>query len=175
MKQKTEVLLYKAFMDLMRRHPFQKITIQKIASECGVNRQTFYYHFDNIYDLMSKAFEYELVHECRMYDEDSWEGVMKRFLKWMKTNRVIMKNIITNIESRYIRQAIYPLISRSLDEQYMPNVILREDPDMDAEFLHRYFTYGITQYILEWAESDFKEGINAMVKQMVLLLNRAYC
>jgi AcrR family transcriptional regulator len=172
MKQKTEVLLYKAFMDLMRRHPFQKITIQKIASECGVNRQTFYYHFDNIYDLMSKAFEYELIHECRMFDEDTWEGVMKRFLKWMKTNRVIMKNIITNIESRYLRQAIYPLISQSLEEK--AGAIIGGNTDMDDEFLYRFLTYGITQYILEWAESDFKEGISGMVNQMVLLLKKIY-
>jgi AcrR family transcriptional regulator len=172
MKQKTEVLLYKAFMDLMRRHPFQKITIQKIASECGVNRQTFYYHFDNIYDLMSKAFEYELIYESRMFDEDTWEGVMKRFLKWMKTNRVIMKNLITNMESRYLRQAIYPLISRSLEEKAASFV--QGNPDMDQEFLHRFFTYGITQYILEWAGSDFKESINDMVSQMVLLLKKTY-
>lgn len=172
MRQKTEVLLYKAFMDLMRRHPFQKITIQKIATECGVNRQTFYYHFDNIYDLMSRAFEFELIYESRMFDEDTWEGVMKRFLKWMKVNRVVVKNIITNIESRYLRQAIYPLISQSLEEK--AGTIIRANTDMDDGFARRFLIYGITQYILEWAESDFKEEINDIVSQMVLLLKKIY-
>ena len=172
MRQKTEVLLYKAFMDLMRRHPFQKITIQKIATECGVNRQTFYYHFDNIYDLMSRAFEFGLIYESRMFDEDTWEGVMKRFLKWMKVNRVVMKNIITNIESRYLRQAIYPLISQSLEEK--AGTIIRANTDMDDGFARRFLIYGITQYILEWAESDFKEEINDIVSQMVLLLKKIY-
>jgi AcrR family transcriptional regulator len=172
MRQKTEVLLYKAFMDLMRRHPFQKITIQKIATECGVNRQTFYYHFDNIYDLMSRAFEFELIYESRMFDEDTWEGVMKRFLKWMKANRVVVKNIITNIESRYLRQAIYPLISQSLEEK--AGTIIRANTDMDDGFARRFLIYGITQYILEWAESDFKEEINDIVSQMVLLLKKIY-
>lgn len=172
MRQKTEVLLYKAFMDLMRRHPFQKITIQKIATECGVNRQTFYYHFDNIYDLMSRAFEFELIYESRMFDEDTWEGVMKRFLKWMKVNRVVVKNIITNIESRYLRQAIYPLISQSLEEK--AGTIIRANTDMDDGFARRFLIYGITQYILEWAESDFKEEINDIVSQMVFLLKKIY-
>ena len=95
---------------------------------------------------------------------------MKRFLKWMKTNRVIIKNIITNIESRYLRQAIYPLISQSLEEK--ADMIIRENADMDGDFLHRFLTYGITQYILEWAESDFKEGINDIMSQMVLLLKK---
>jgi len=174
MKQKTEILLGKAFMELMKRYPFQKITIQKIASQCGVNRQTFYYHFDNIYDLMASAFEYELVQECHMYDEDSWEEVMKRFLRWMKENRLIIKNIITNIESRYLRQAIYPLITRSMENQYRPNEIIRQETELDDEFLHRFLTFGITQYIIEWAESDFKEKINEMVYQMMTLLKKIY-
>ena len=29
-----------------------KITVQDIADDCGINRQTFYYHFQDIYDLM---------------------------------------------------------------------------------------------------------------------------
>lgn len=174
MKQKTEVLLCKAFIELMKKYPFPKITIQKIASQCGVNRQTFYYHFDNIYDLMAKAFEYELVYECHMYEEDSWEGVMKRFLKWMKENRVIIKNIIINIESRYLRQAIYPLITRSMENHYRPNEILKGNSEIEEDFLHRFLTYGITQYIVEWVESDFKESINHMVSQFILVLKRFY-
>ena len=174
MKQKTEILLCKAFMELMKKYPFPKITIQKIASQCGVNRQTFYYHFDNIYDLMASSFEYELIYECHMYDEDSWEGVMKRFLKWMKENRVIIKNILTNIESRYLRQAMYPMIRRCLEDKYRPNIIIRHDSDIDDEFMHRFLTYGITQYILEWAENDFKESINSMTGQFLLVLKKLY-
>lgn len=174
MKQKTEILLCKAFMELMKKYPFPKITIQKIASECGVNRQTFYYHFDNIYDLMATAFEYELVHECRMYDGGSWEDVMKRFLKWMKENRVIIKNILTNIESRYLRQVMYPLIIRSMENKYRPNTIIRQDTGIDDEFLYRFLAYGITQYIVEWAENDFKESASEMVGQMLLVLKKLY-
>ncbi len=174
MKQKTEIQLCKAFMDLMRKYPFTKITIQKIASECGVNRQTFYYHFDNIYDLMATAFEYELVNECHMYDEDSWEGVMERFLRWMKDNKVIIKNILTNIESRYLRQAMYPMIIRCMEDKYRPNVIVHHDTGIDNDFLHRFITYGLTQYIIEWAENDFKEGVKNMVSQFVLVLRKLY-
>ena len=51
MRQKTETMLCVAFMELLKKCPFSKITIQKLAGQCGVNRQTFYYHFDNIYEL----------------------------------------------------------------------------------------------------------------------------
>ena len=175
MKQKTEVLLCKAFMELMKKYPFHKITIQKIASQCGVNRQTFYYHYDNIYDLMSAAFEYELIHEGHMYEEQSWEAVMGKFLSWMKENRLIIKNILSNIESRYLRQAIYPLIEKGISNEYRPNEIIRQDlADIDGEFIHRFLILGVTQYIVEWAESDFREDIDEMIQQLLLVLKKIY-
>lgn len=174
MKQKTEIMLCKAFMDLMKKYPFPKITIQKIASKCGVNRQTFYYHYDNIYDLMACAFEYETVHECHMFEADSWEEVMKRFLYWMKKNRVVMKNILTNMESRYLRQAMYPLIKRSMEKYYRTNAILSDEAEIDTEFLNRFLTYGITQYIIEWIDADFKENIDFMMHEMLMMLDKLY-
>ncbi|MBQ9155633.1 MAG: TetR/AcrR family transcriptional regulator C-terminal domain-containing protein [Eubacterium sp.] len=175
MKQKTEVLLCKAFMELMKKYPFPKITIQKIASQCGVNRQTFYYHYDNIYDLMTAAFEYELIHEGRMYEEQSWEDVMHLLLNWMRDNRLIMRNIISNIETRYLRQAIYPLIEKGISNEYRPNEIIRPDlEDIDGEFVHRFLILGITQYIVEWVENDFRENIDEMIRQMLLILKKIY-
>ena len=174
MKQKTEVLLCKAFMELMKKYPFPKITIQKIASACGVNRQTFYYHYDNIYDLMASAFEYELITECHLFDEASWEGVMVSFLRWMKENRAIIKNIITYTEARYLRQAMYPLITKSMENQYRPNLIVHHNTEFDDEFLKRFLALGITQYIVEWAENDFKENINDLVSQLMLVLKKLY-
>jgi AcrR family transcriptional regulator len=38
-----------AFGDLLEEKPFNKITITDITAKCGLNRMTFYYHFDNIY------------------------------------------------------------------------------------------------------------------------------
>lgn len=39
--------------ELMKRKPLDKISIRELTDGCGVNRQTFYYHFADIYDLVS--------------------------------------------------------------------------------------------------------------------------
>ena len=67
---------------------------------------------------MSKAFEYELVHESRIYEEVTWEYAMSRFLQWIKDNRVIIRNILTNAELPYLKKAMYPLIARSISCGY---------------------------------------------------------
>lgn len=40
---------------LLLKKPLNKITINDIAEDCGINRMTFYYHFQDIYDLVEWA------------------------------------------------------------------------------------------------------------------------
>lgn len=174
MRKNTETMLCIAFMELLRKYPFPKITIQKIAEQCGVNRQTFYYYFDNVYDLMKKAFEYELIHESHMYEEESWEAAMKRFLLWMKENRIIIKNILSNVESRYLRQAIYPVIMKGMTNEYRPNRIISVEEGEMGEFIRHFLVIGITQYVLEWAESDFKENVDDVICKLFTILKKIY-
>ena len=175
MRQKTETMLCIAFMELLKKYPFSKITIQKLAGQCGVNRQTFYYHFDNIYDLMSKAFEYELVHESRIYEEVSWEYVMSSFLHWLKEHRAIIRNILANAELPYLKRAIYPLIARSISCGGFKQKDAEQPASKQQEdFCINFLTIGITQYVLEWVESDFREPIEDIVMHMSWLLRKVY-
>lgn len=174
MKQKTETMLCAAFMDLLKKCPFSKITIQRLAGQCGVNRQTFYYHFDNIYDLMARAFEYELIHEGRMYEGMTWESSMRCFLAWLKENRVIIKNILAHAEIPYLRRAMYPIISKSLSCDYFQDAFGRLPEKEQDAFACHFLTIGLIQYVLEWVESDFRQPVEDMVLNMSWLVRKVY-
>lgn len=47
--------------ELMAQKPAEKISIQDIATLCGMRRQNFYYHFEDIYDLLRWMFYEEAV------------------------------------------------------------------------------------------------------------------
>ena len=174
MRQKTETMLCAAFMELLKKCPFSKITIQKLAGLLHIDRQTFYYHFDNIYDLMSKAFEYELVHESRIYEEVTWEYAINSFLQWMKENRVIIRNILANAELPYLKRAMYPLIAKSISCGSFTQESTQPAIKQQEEFCINFLTIGITQYVLEWVESDFRESIEDIVDHMSWLLQKVY-
>ena len=56
----TKLLMSEALKRLIKNRPFSKITVQDIVAECNINRNTFYYHFENTYDLLSFAYEQEV-------------------------------------------------------------------------------------------------------------------
>ena len=51
-KSTTKIAIAYAFKDLLSEKPINKITINDITDKCNINRQTFYYHFQDIRDLV---------------------------------------------------------------------------------------------------------------------------
>ena len=55
----TKLALSSSLKKLMRKKALSKITVTDIITDCAVNRKTFYYHFQDIYDLLRWTFEQE--------------------------------------------------------------------------------------------------------------------
>lgn len=53
----TKRALETSLKNLLLKKPVNKITINDITEDCGVNRATFYYHFKDIYDLIEWSCE----------------------------------------------------------------------------------------------------------------------
>ena len=69
---KTEDKLGKTLKELMVTEPLDTITVKRLSTLCGINRQTFYYHFRDIYDLLTWIFLNESVHgvdQCKSWQE----------------------------------------------------------------------------------------------------------
>ena len=70
MSLNTKQQLANALKSLMQTKPLEKITIKDIVIFCGVNRQTFYYHFKDIYDLLGWIYKTEAIDSisnCKTY------------------------------------------------------------------------------------------------------------
>ena len=52
MNQITKRALSQSLKKLLANKPLDKITVTDIVEDCGVNRQTFYYHFQDMADLV---------------------------------------------------------------------------------------------------------------------------
>ena len=57
MSHSTKADLEASLKKLLLIKPFDKITISDLATDCGISRMTFYYHFKDIYDLVEWSCE----------------------------------------------------------------------------------------------------------------------
>ena len=64
----TKKALAAALKKLAREKPFSKITVREIISVSGFNRNTFYYHFEDVYALLKWMLEQEAIEVVKQFD-----------------------------------------------------------------------------------------------------------
>ena len=64
----TKKTLAESLKKIMKKKNFSKITISEIIADSGVNRKTFYYHFEDIYALLKWIFENEAIEVVKHFN-----------------------------------------------------------------------------------------------------------
>lgn len=52
----TEQAFAKALKEIMQEKSFDKVTVTELVQRLNVNRQTFYYHYNDLYDLLEQIY-----------------------------------------------------------------------------------------------------------------------
>ena len=66
----TALRFDKALLSLLEKKPFEYITIRELCEEAGVNRSTFYLHYENTSDLLKETTSYMLEHFASYFPVD---------------------------------------------------------------------------------------------------------
>ena len=89
----TKRKLAEKLKELMRKKAFDKITVTELIEGCKINRKTFYYHFEDIYDLLKWTFEEEAIAVVRNYDlMCNPEEIINFVLDYCEENRFLLIN-----------------------------------------------------------------------------------
>ena len=70
----TKEIIIRTLFELLNEKPLAKITVKDIVERCGVNRNTFYYHFRDISDVVESALLREVSEQCGRRGRSSRTG-----------------------------------------------------------------------------------------------------
>ena len=87
----TKTALAASLKKCMTKKPFKKITISEIIADCDLNRKTFYYHFDDIYDLLKWMLNQEAIKVVKNFDLlIDYEDAINFAIKYVQENAHIL-------------------------------------------------------------------------------------
>ena len=125
-KKTSAELLAASLIELLESYPFEKLTISQIASNCGVAKRTFYYHFRDKYDLALWAFTHQLEEYYESESDVSFSSMMHYSIEVVWKDRVMLRNIINYTGQNNFRQSVSePMVSlyeRLISEKHGDNV-----------------------------------------------------
>ena len=101
----TKVAMSNALKEQLKKKKLSKITINDIASACNISRMTFYYHFQDIYDLTEWTLEEaagRAIGENRTYE--SWQQGFEGLLRELQANQTLILNIYRSMDREMIER-----------------------------------------------------------------------
>mgnify|MGYP004463981879 FL=1 len=150
-KKTAKVLLAEALKEKMCHKPLDKITVREITEECGVNRQTFYYHFEDIYDLLKWVYQQEIILLMKKQEVvKTWQDALLVLLDYLTLNHDFCLNTLNSVGYRNLRRFFYQDVN-SIVRLLQPQGDDDRCPDTDfSDFLAHFYTVSLGTLMESW-------------------------
>ena len=166
-------LMNQALLDLLEKKEIEFISVTEIAKKAGVNRSTFYLHYENVYELLEETIEntnkkfLQSFKNCEKPDVTSRLGAflvteefLVPYLKFCRENKRLFKlahkrpTVFGNKKAyqNMYEKVFYPAVSQFIKEENARVYVLE------------FFTQGVVGIINKWVEDDCKTEIEELVK-----------
>ena len=167
MPNRTKEMLAESLMKLLARRTLDKITIQDIVDDCGYNRQTFYYHFHDIYDLIDWIFAaqtQELIEKCRA--RGSLDVGVEAVIAYMRENRRLILNILRSVNGEKLLDNLYRSAQSIVLSALENHPGVQELSTEYRELVAGGFKYALAGLLIDWMRAGIPEDRVNKVRTM---------
>ena len=108
MSQITKRALAASLKNMLLKKPLNKITINDIAEDCGINRMTFYYHFKDIYDLVEWTCEEDAAKALEgKKTYNTWQQGFLNIFYAVLENKPFIMNVYRSVSREQVEIYLY--------------------------------------------------------------------
>lgn len=169
----TAIKMDRAFLEILDRKEFSYITVKEICEKAGVNRSTFYLHYETIEDLLCESVEY-LNEQFSSFMNQDVENFSKRvesdsaaelylitpeylipYLEYIKAHNRLFLTAIKNTKTLRLDN-IYDKMFRLV---FVPILDKYNVPVEQRHYIMAFYIQGIMAIISEWLKDDCKEDV----------------
>ena len=160
--------------ELMAQKPLNKITIAEIMRTCGMARQHFYYHFEDIYDAVRWMFEEEAVALLREHEGVMlWQEGLLQLFQYLQENRAVCLCALHSISREHLKrffQTDVHVIIQGTIERIVEELNCRVS-DGEVDLLTKFYVGALASMMEEWLLGNIPETPEELIRFANQLLN----
>lgn len=172
MPQQAKQAIRQSFIKLLNEKPFDKISVKDIVEDCNINRNTFYYHYQDIFALVEDILRIES--EKNLKKDISFISWQEDFIQAMdfalQNKRLILhlKNSRHKDElNRYFFKIADDLMYRFVKHQAEG----MEVSERDIKLIANFYTHGVVGIIYGWLSDNMSYDPESMIRRTGQLLD----
>lgn len=175
--EQTKHQLATALKEAMTQKPLDKITISELTSACNIRRQSFYYHFEDIYDLLRWMFEKEAISLLRQQEGALlWKEGLLQLFRYLEENRAVclcaLRSMGRDHIKRFFESDIYAIIHLTI-EQLADEIGVRSHLDsfVDVETLTHFYVVALAGIMESWLLGEIDRTPEELIQFADTMLN----
>ena len=171
----TKQAMYHALKKLITTKSINKITIKDITDTCGLNRQTFYYHFKDIYDLLEWSFqeEFRFIDSYLQKPEYTWEEIFAGSVKYISQNKYICQCIVCGLARDQLILSLHNSIYEIVRKIILHSLPQNQIPEKYLDFTARFYTYALSNYLFDWVKNGMLETPEEVIDNFIFVVNHS--
>lgn len=169
-----------ALIELLDKKEFEYITVKEICNKAGVNRSTFYLHYDSPTDLLSECSEY--VHDRFMRHMRDSGAVSENglhdinlvtpkylipYLKFIKENKILFETVVRH----RLLFGLDHVYEKMFVHVFDPILEKLGVPECERKYIALFYVNGLSAIVTEWLKSGCNEPIETISKLMEKIVN----
>ena len=167
MTNRTKLQLEEAFKKLLLEKPFHKITIKDLTDACYLSRMSFYYHFQDLYDLT----EWILIEDAKKAlnekkDYAHWKEGLENIFEAVYKNKPFILNVYHDISKDQIEKVLFKLVHGLIESIVEERSIETNLNEQQKNFIAYFYKYGFVGILQEWIEDGMKEEPEIIIKKL---------
>ena len=166
----TRKAIMSTFLELVEERPFNKISIKNIVERCGINRNTCYYHFEDIPSLVEAIFKEETDLLLAQQEEfHSFEECLDAAMHFVLKNRRANLNLYTSANrelcERYLQIICHYAVTNYLHTAFQNRPISSDDLEA-ITLAYEGETFGLLIY---WLNAGLNEDFRPKLLRLCQL------
>ena len=166
MKSLTKKAILQTFRELLEEMPFDKITVSALVRRTGIHHNTFYYHYQNIDQLLDEWMAQEIGRYAKADSPDTWDENVKGLLWACKNNRKMVNHILQSLRRDQLERFLFSAANDVFD-QYVAKAArgrgLSPEQMADIADFCRYAFFG---YFLKFLWNNMEDDIDRSVEKL---------
>ncbi|GAB2568688.1 TetR/AcrR family transcriptional regulator [Gracilibacillus alcaliphilus] len=165
---RTRKLIMDSFIQLSEKKEFKDITIKDITTEAMINRATFYYHFEDIYDLLEKSLSEVLLikldgddYQAKIVDEETITSLLLAITTFQQSLSNRCHRGYEDTIARIIREQLEVIFYKLLSNQHP------SQEKQGLEVMAAILSWGIYGASVEWSRNSEKITPEAFIHSAI--------
>lgn len=171
-KNYTKNLIKQEFIKLLNKKSLHNITVTEIAKQCKIERKTFYYHYENLPQLVKEIFDEELERVIEEFNETlSWEESFILAAKFILYNKKVVKHMYESDYKIELEKYIFS-ISGEIMRKYVRRVAKdTQAKEIDIKLIAYFYQCALSSSLIQWLATDMKTDPKAIARRIGELMD----